>query len=76
MGAGASVAQDTVSAAGAACSEPSPTAAAEEELPPVPTIHLKKLPDAIEDSLYQEDKFPLLIDPSEQAARFLKYVYT
>ena len=34
---------------------------------------LKRLPDAIEDSLYQEEKFPLLIDPTEQASRFLKY---
>jgi len=40
---------------------------------PIKQCVLKKLPDAIEDSLYQDEKFPLLIDPSEQALRFLKY---
>jgi ankyrin repeat protein len=39
----------------------------------MPTVHLKKLPDAIEESIFTYEKFPLLIDPSEQAARFLKY---
>lgn len=37
------------------------------------SIHLKKLPDAIEESLYVHEKFLLIIDPSEQASRFLKY---
>jgi hypothetical protein len=34
---------------------------------------LKKLPDAIEEAIYVHAKFPLIIDPTEQAARFLKY---
>lgn len=39
----------------------------------VTTISLKKLPEAIEESVYVHEKFPLIIDPSEQASRFLKY---
>ena len=34
---------------------------------------LKQLPEAIEEAVYVEEKFPLLIDPTEQASRFLKY---
>jgi hypothetical protein len=34
---------------------------------------LKNLPNAIEDCLYVQEKFPLVVDPSDQAARFLKY---
>ena len=56
--------------AGASVANPAATATAAE---PMKKCVLKKLPDAIEDSLYQEEKFPLLIDPSEQASRFLKY---
>ena len=37
------------------------------------TISLKQLPSAIEESLYVNEKFPLIIDPTEQAGRFLKY---
>ena len=34
---------------------------------------LRRLPDAIEECLYVHEKFPLIIDPTEQAGRFLKY---
>ncbi len=37
------------------------------------TIPLKKLPEAIEESVFVYDRFPLIIDPTEQAGRFLKY---
>jgi len=37
------------------------------------TIHLKKLPEAIEEALFVDERFPFIIDPTEQAARFLKY---
>lgn len=47
-------------------------AAAEAEAPPE-QIPLLKLPEAIEDSLYVHERFPLIIDPTEQAHRFLKY---
>jgi ankyrin repeat protein len=56
---------------GAGASVPVPNANEIEE--PVKTIHLKALPEAIEEALYVHEKFPLLIDPSEQASRFLKY---
>lgn len=36
-------------------------------------VVLKKLPEAIEEAIYVHEKFPLIIDPTEQAARFLKY---
>jgi hypothetical protein len=36
-------------------------------------IHLKQLPDAIEEALYVHEKFVLIVDTSEQASRFLKY---
>lgn len=36
-------------------------------------VNLKQLPSAIEDSLYIQEKFPLIIDPTGQAGRFLKY---
>ena len=39
----------------------------------VKEVVLKKLPDAIEESIYVHEKFPLIIDPTEQASRFLKY---
>lgn len=39
----------------------------------VQTVPLKKLPDAIEESVFVHEKFPLIIDPTEQASRFLKY---
>lgn len=37
------------------------------------TIDLKKLPEAIEESLFVQEKFVLIIDETEQASRFLKY---
>ena len=37
------------------------------------SISLKQLPEAIEESLYVMEKFPLIIDPTESASRFLKY---
>lgn len=36
-------------------------------------MELKKLPDAIEEAVYVHEKFPLIIDTTEQAGRFLKY---
>jgi hypothetical protein len=36
-------------------------------------VTLKKLPDAIEESLYVHEKFPLIVDSTEQGSRFLKY---
>lgn len=41
--------------------------------PPVTKVALKKLPEAIEESIFLHEKFPFIIDPTEQAARFLKY---
>jgi hypothetical protein len=48
----------------------SPTIQVEE---PVKVVHLKSLPEAIEEALFVHEKFPFIIDPSEQASRFLKY---
>ena len=39
----------------------------------ITTIALKKLPEAIEEAIYVHEKFPLIIDKTEQAGRFLKY---
>jgi hypothetical protein len=39
----------------------------------IKVIELKKLPEAIEESIYVHEKFPLIIDTTEQAGRFLKY---
>lgn len=39
----------------------------------VKEITLKKLPEAIEECLYVHEKFPVILDPTEQAGRFLKY---
>jgi hypothetical protein len=36
-------------------------------------INLRKLPEAIEESLFIHEKFVLIIDETEQASRFLKY---
>ena len=36
-------------------------------------VQLNKLPDAIEESVFVYEKFPLIIDPTEQSSRFLKY---
>jgi hypothetical protein len=36
-------------------------------------IPLKKLPERIEDAVYVQEKYPLIIDPTEQSMRFLKY---
>ena len=49
-----------------------------DQMPVVPvtaikTVELRKLPDAIEEALYVHEKFPLIIDTTEQAGRFLKY---
>ena len=43
------------------------------DLPDLTTCVLKKLPEAIEEALFVHEKFPYIIDPTEQAARFLKY---
>lgn len=36
-------------------------------------VTLKQLPDAVEEAIYVHEKFPLVIDQTEQAARFFKY---
>ena len=46
---------------------------ASNEISEVITINLKKLPEAIEESLFVQEKFVLIIDQTEQASRFLKY---
>eukprot|EP01039_Chlorochromonas_danica_P004234 gene4234-4653_t len=40
---------------------------------PIVEVVLKQLPEAVEESIYIHERFPLVIDPSEQAARFFKY---
>ncbi|RLN96187.1 hypothetical protein BBJ28_00001656 [Nothophytophthora sp. Chile5] len=40
---------------------------------PTLRVSLKELPDAMDTAVYVLEKFPLLVDPSGQAARFLKY---
>ena len=42
-------------------------ASVEGEETPVKVIGLKAVPEAIEESLYVHEKFPLIIDPTEQA---------
>lgn len=37
------------------------------------SVLLKNLPEAIEETIFLHEKWALIIDPSEQAARFLKY---
>ena len=58
--------------AGASIGDVPVIAAAGEEIP-IKSCMLKQLPDAIEEAIFQDEKFPLLIDPTEQASRFLKY---
>lgn len=36
-------------------------------------VGLKKLPEAVEESIYIRERFPIVIDPTEQASRFFKY---
>ena len=36
-------------------------------------VPLRKLPDAIEEAIYINEKFPLIIDPTEQAARYWRF---
>ena len=40
--------------------------------PPKPIV-LKALPDALEHCLYVDERWPLVLDPTEQASRFLRY---
>jgi hypothetical protein len=40
---------------------------------PIPEYTVKELPDQIEHSLYIDEKFPLIIDPTNKARTFLKY---
>jgi hypothetical protein len=37
------------------------------------TVNLKKLPEAIEESVFVHEKFCIIIDESQQASMFLKY---
>jgi hypothetical protein len=41
--------------------------------PEILSVPLKKLPEAVEESLYVFEKFPCVLDPTEQASRFFKY---
>lgn len=50
-----------------------PAGEGEPEANATKTINLKKLPEAIEESLFVHERFCLIVDPTEQAARFLKY---
>ena len=45
-----------------------------ESLRNLKDVQLKQLPDAIEEAIFIHEKFPLIIDPTEQAAR-LKFRY-
>ncbi len=36
-------------------------------------VHLRKLPETVEEAVYVHERFPLVIDPTEQASRFFKY---
>ena len=47
-------------------------AASVDEAPPKPIV-LKALPDALEHCLYVDERWPLVLDPTEQASRFLRY---
>ena len=47
-------------------------AASVEETPSKPIV-LKALPDALEHCLYVDERWPLVLDPTEQASRFLRY---
>ena len=58
---------------GAGASVDANAEAVEEEAQTIPVMHLSKLPDAIEESIFVYEKFPLIIDPEETASRFLKY---
>ena len=46
----------------------------DEESGPVKPIVLKGLPGAIENAIYVREKWPLIVDPTEQAGRFLRYL--
>ena len=47
-------------------------AASVDEAPSKPIV-LKALPDALEHCLYVDERWPLVLDPTEQASRFLRY---
>ena len=51
--------------AGASVSE-APNSCEEGIQSPQIEINLRKLPDAIEESLYVHEKWPLILDPTEQ----------
>ena len=48
-------------------------ASARAEDKPSKPIVLKALPAALEHVIYVEEKWPLVVDPTEQASRFLRY---
>lgn len=59
---------------GAAASVSAPTNTSDAGATGLPkSVDLKKLPDAIEEAVYVHEKFPLIVDTTEQAGRFLKY---
>lgn len=44
-----------------------------ESLLEIPQVVLRKLPEAVEEAVYVHERFPLIIDTTEQASRFFKY---
>ena len=40
---------------------------------PAATVPLKKLPDAMEAMVYVQSRWPLIVDTTGQATRFLRY---
>ena len=48
-------------------------ASVDEAAQPSKPIVLKALPDALEHCLYVDERWPLVLDPTEQASRFLRY---
>lgn len=50
----------------------SPPSQPSEQAKGIKDYQLRQLPDAIEESIFIHEKFPLILDPTEQAARFVK----
>ncbi|KAH8056664.1 hypothetical protein JL721_9946 [Aureococcus anophagefferens] len=48
-------------------------AAAQDDEGPLAPVVLKGLPGAMETALFVREKWPLVVDPTEQAGRFLRY---
>ena len=47
------------------------SAASTSELATIPpSVPLKRLPESIEEAIYVHEKFPIIVDTTEQAARY------